>query len=127
MSNTYPDGPTLAERSGCANPGSGPTPAPRETSPSANAELACLPVVEMKTLHLDLSTPERMDRFERAMTTAYGPPPAAFIREKMGHAVICCYCPTKAEADLWAKARNMPISHSACPKCFEKAMKEAAS
>ena len=46
MSNTYPDGPTLAERTGCANPGSGPAPAPRETNPNANAELAANPVVK---------------------------------------------------------------------------------
>ena len=46
MSNTYPDGPTLAERTGCANPGSGPTPAPRETNPNANAELAANPVMK---------------------------------------------------------------------------------
>ena len=127
MSNTYPDGPTLAERTGCANPGSGPAPAPRETSPSANAELACLPVVEMKTLHLDLSTPERMDRFERAMITAYGPPPAAFVRMKGDVALICAWCPSKGDADLWAKARHYEISNTACPSCFEKAMKEAAS
>lgn len=75
------------------------------------------------TLHLDLSTPQRMARFERVMTVAAAEnPPSAFMGVQGEMATVCAWCPTKVDADIWCKARGWQVSHGCCPSCFDKQM-----
>ena len=39
-------------------------------------------------------------------------------------ATACAWCPTRSEADAWAKKHGIPLSHGCCDSCFAKQMAE---
>lgn len=50
-------------------------------------------------------------------------PPAAIICPHLKDPnvmVVCAWCPGKAEADAWCKARGYRVTHGCCPACTKK-------
>ena len=95
---SYPDGPTLSERSGYHQLGSGPTPAPREFPATANEELKRAAIVNMTTKKNIESRPPRPE----------------FVETPLGNFAIKGRKTNRGETSLWSwdtKDKQWIIAH----------------
>jgi hypothetical protein len=100
--NDYPEGPSLSERSGYWQLGTGPESAPLSRDPRQNAELRACAIVDRS---LDL-------------------PPAALMGIASENVMrVCAWCSSKAAADRWCANRGYTVTHGICPVCEKAALK----